>query len=182
MKSIAVLFMFASAACQPSASRPVPIVQTVGATSAPVERYRTFAFGPAEQPHAPYRLSARSFEVERRAQALVVTELTKKGYALSDGNADFLLQISAGNTEQEVGSGGEMMGGSTERVHIGELAVDAFDGSSHTQIWHGTADARINPQKIDDGVLQSAVEQLLARFPVRSTNMDRSGEIEHRPR
>ena len=175
MKPIRVMFTLAFAACQPSARGPVPVIQTVGAVSAPFAEYRTFAFGPAQQPQAPYALSARSFEVERRAQPLVVAELTKKGYAPSDGKADFLVQLSAGNGEQAVASGGEMQGVPTQFVSVGELVIDVFDGSSHTQVWHGEANVRIDPQKINEGVLQTTVQELLVRFPVRSSDTVGSG-------
>jgi hypothetical protein len=172
MKSFAVLFAFAFAACQPSASGPGPVVQTVGAASAPFAQYRTFAFGPSEQPQAPYTLSARSLEVEHRAQALTITELTKKGYSLSESKADFVVKLWAGNAERPIPLPGESTEGSgspTEFVNEGELVIDAFDGSRGTQIWHGQADVRINPQKINDVILQTAVQRLFARFPMRSS-------------
>jgi hypothetical protein len=169
MKPIPIVFALALAACQPSPGEPGPAVQTVGASGAPFAQYRTFAFGPAEQPRAPYALSARSFEVERRAQPLIARELTKKGYTLSETKGDFVVQMSAGNTEQPVPSPSESEGNGfpTEHINIGELVIDAIDGSSHTQIWHGQADVRINPQQIDDALLQTAVQRLLAGFPTR---------------
>jgi hypothetical protein len=172
MKSIPVVFALALAACQPSPSEPGPAVQTVRASGAPFAQYRTFAFGPAEQPRAPYALSARSFEVERRAQPLIAAELTKKGYALSDTKGDFVVQMSAGNAEQPIPPPGEREGngGPTEHINVGEIVIDATDGSSRTQIWHGQADVRINPQQIDDGLLQSAVQRMLAGFPMRVTS------------
>ena len=95
MKTAALLFVLASAACHPSASTPDRAVQTIGAGSVPSARYHTFAFGLAEPPAAPYALSERSFEVEQRLEPFIVAELTKKGYALSEGNADFLVRFSA---------------------------------------------------------------------------------------
>jgi hypothetical protein len=169
MKPLPVIFTLTLAACQPSAGGPGPIVQTVRASGAPFAHYRTFAFGPAEQPRAPYRLSARSFEVESRTQPLIAAELTRKGYALAENRGDFIVQMSAGNAEQPIPSAGgrEGNGGPTEHTNIGELVIDAFDGSSHTQIWHGQADVRINPQEINDTLLQTSVQRLLAGFPVR---------------
>jgi hypothetical protein len=169
MKAFPVIFALALAACQPSPSEPGPAVQTVGASGAPFAQYRTFAFGPAEQPRAPYALSARSFEVERRAQPLIVAELTRKGYALLETKGDFVVQMSAGNAEQPVPSRGDTEGNGEppQHINVGEFAIDAFDGSSHTQIWHGQADVRINPQQINDGLLQTAVQRLLAGCPAR---------------
>ena len=108
--------------------------------------------------------------MERRAQALIVTELTKKGYAVSENKADFVVQLSAGNTEQPIPSAGYLEGNGSpaEYTNMGELVIDAFDGSSRTQIWHGQASVQINPQRINDALLQTSVQQLLARFPTRS--------------
>jgi Domain of unknown function (DUF4136) len=183
MKATALLFVLASAACHTSASAPDRAVQTIGAASVPSARYRTFAFGLAEPPAAPYALSERSFEVERHLEPFIVAELTKKGYALSEGSADFLVRFSAGNAEVPIPQPGETEGngGPTEYAHVGELVIDAFDGSSRAQVWHGTAEARINPQGINERQLQAAVQQMLARFPARSDDTDRGGATDRQP-
>ncbi len=184
MKATALLFVLASTACHASASAPDRAVQTIGAASVPSARYHTFAFGLAEPPAAPYALSERSFEVERRLEPFIVAELTKRGYALSEGNADFLVRFSAGNAKVPIPQPGETEGngGPTEYVHVGELVIDAFDGSSRAQVWHGAAEAQINPQKINERLLQTAVQQMLARFPARSDDNDRGGATDRQPR
>ena len=183
MKTAALLLVLASAACHTSASTPDRAVQTIGAASVPSARYRTFAFGLAEPPAAPYALSARSFEVERRLEPFIVAELTKKGYALSEGNADFLVRFSAGNAEVPIPQPGETEGngGPTEYVHVGEIVIDAFDGSSRAQVWHGAAEAQINPQRINEHLLQTAVRQMLAKFPARSDDTGRGGATDRQP-
>jgi hypothetical protein len=35
-------------------------------------------------------------------------------------------------------------------------------------VWHGTAQAEIDPQRINELAIRSAVEQMLVRFPARS--------------
>jgi hypothetical protein len=179
MKPTVLFFVLASAACQRSASAPAPAVQTVGASSVPFAQYRTFAFGLAEQPPAPYGVSARSFEVERRAQSLIVGELTKKGYASSEqGKGDFLVRFSVGYAKADSTEG---YAGPAQSAHIGELVIDAFDGSTSAQVWHGAAEAQIDPQKINDNLLQTAVRQVLARFPARSVDTSGSGATESQP-
>jgi hypothetical protein len=183
MKTAALLFVLASAACHTSASTPDRAVQTIGAASVPSARYRTFAFGLAEPPAAPYALSERSFEVEQRLEPFIVAELTKKGYALSEGNADFLVRFSAGNAEVPIPQPGDTEGnsGPMEYVHVGEFVIDAFDGPSRAQVWHGTAETQINSQRIDDRLLQTAVQQMLSRFPARSDETDRAGATDRQP-
>ena len=183
MKATVLFFAFALTACQPSASAPAPVVQTVGAASAPFVQYHTFAFGLAERPPAPYALSARSFEVERRAQALIIAELTKRGYALSEGKGDFLVRFSVGYAKEAIPQPGATEGsaGPTQYANVGELVIDAFDASSSAQVWHGAAEAQIDPQKINDRLLQTAVQQLLARFPAQSVDTNGSGVTDRQP-
>jgi hypothetical protein len=179
MKTTALFFVLALAACQRSASTPAPVVQTVGAASLPFAQYRTFAFGLAERPPPPYAVSERSFEVERRAQTLIVGELTRKGYASSgQGKGDFLVRFSVGYAKADTPEGYE---GPKQSAHLGELVIDAFDGSSSAQVWHGAAEAQIDPQKINDSLLQTAVQQVLAKFPARSVGTDGSGATEGQP-
>ena len=70
---------------------------------------------------------------------------------------------------------GEMQGVPTQLVSVGELVIDVFDGSSRTQVWHGEANVPIDPQKINEGVLQTTVHELLVRFPMRSSDTAGSG-------
>jgi len=171
MKATVLLFVLGSVACEHSAGAPAPAVQTVGVASTPFAQYRTFAFGLAEGPPAPYAISERGFEVERRAQPLIAAELTSKGYAVSDdGKGDFLVRFSVGYAKTVVPQPGstEASAGPTEYQNVGELAIDAFDGSSRTQVWHGSAEAQIDPKKINERLLQTAVRQLLVKFPSRS--------------
>jgi uncharacterized protein DUF4136 len=131
--------------------------------------FRTFGFRLAEAPPSPYQVSARSFEVERLAHDIVLAELVRKGYTDAGANADFLVRISSGAASQYEST---VMGGRDEdrlqSVTIGELVIDAFDRSTAQQVWHGTARAEIDPQRIDEPALRRAVHQLLAPFPART--------------
>jgi len=181
MKATVLLFMLGLVACDHNAPAPATAVQTVGGASAPFAQYRTFAFGLAERPPPPYAMSERGFEVERRAQPLIAAELTNKGYAVSDdGKGDFLVRFSVGYAKTAVPQPGstEASPASTEYQNVGELVIDAFDGSSRTQVWHGSAEAQIDPKKINDQLLQTAVRQLLIKFPPRSEG----GATDRQPR
>jgi hypothetical protein len=103
---------------------------------------------------------------------LIVAELSRKGYAeqVGEGRPDFAVVFASGYAPV-VASGGTQQGGGQEfstRVEKNELVVDAFDTSSDVQVWHGTADSNVSPEKIDDQSLQASVQRLLAPFPARS--------------
>jgi hypothetical protein len=174
MKSIAIILAATMAACQATtASVPgTPHVQTTSAEAAAFAPFRTFGFRLAEQPPSPYELSARSFEVERRVHEQVTEELVRKGYTETGADADVLIRISSGTvsgdkTEPVTTSGGTE--NDPQRITMGEVVVDAFDRGTGQQVWHGTAQAEINPQRINEAALQATVQRMLAPFPTRSS-------------
>jgi Domain of unknown function (DUF4136) len=143
-------------------------VQSETAASPTFANYRTFAFGPATQPVAPFGVSGRSFEVERRLRPLVVAELQSKGYTEQTGQAkpDFMVSFASGYFREE--DSAQMEPGAALGVLKGQVVIDAFDVTSEAQVWHGTAEAEVDPKKIDDQLLQSAVRRVLAPFPTRA--------------
>jgi hypothetical protein len=174
MKSIAIILAATMAACQATtASVPgTSHVQTTSAEAAAFAPFRTFGFRLAEQPPSPYELSARSFEVERRVHEQVTEELVRKGYTETGADADVLIRISSGTvsgdkTEPVTTSGGTE--NDPQRITVGEVVVDAFDRGTGQQVWHGTAQAEINPQRINEAALQATVQRMLAPFPTRSS-------------
>jgi uncharacterized protein DUF4136 len=168
------VFLGATIACGAPAAR----VQTAeSAASAAFAKYHTFAFRPAEQPTAPFEVTARSFEVERRMRPLIVAELLRKGYTEQTGQdkPDFVLAFDSGYAKEVMGNleqAGVQAGGagpaSAPPIVLGKLTVDAFDASTDGQVWHGTAEADVDPKRIDDHLLQVAVQKLLAPFPSRN--------------
>jgi hypothetical protein len=98
MKATAFLLAATMAACQAATSSvPASRVQTTGAGASDFAPFRTFGFRLAEQPPPPYKLSARSFEVERRLHDMVAAELAGKGYLETGTDADLLVRISSGS-------------------------------------------------------------------------------------
>jgi hypothetical protein len=177
MKGMGIVLAATMAACQATTSAGPATgpteVQAVGAGNAAFAPYKTFGFRLAGTPTAPYQPSARSFEVERRVHDLVAAELTRKGYAQTDTNPDFVIRLSSGTAKEDKPVPTTTSGGSENDpkvVTAGEIVVDAFDRSTSQQVWHGTAQAEVDPQKINDPGLQAAVQQMLARFPARSTS------------
>jgi hypothetical protein len=175
LKTLVIVLVGAMAACEASNSgssrTPAVSAQTVSAQNVDFGRYRTFAFRLAEQPPAPFELSARSFEVERRTRKLVAAELARKGYVEAEGKVDFLVRLSSGSAKQSAGAAVADPGGNVsapKTITAGEIVVDAFDGSTSQQVWQGTAQAEIDPERINDSLLEAAVQRVLATFPART--------------
>ena len=166
MKSIGVVLLAAMTACAATSS-PTVRVQTDSSAVASFAAYRTFGFRIAGTPPAPYQVSARSFEVERRMRSLVVAELVRKGYAEQAGpaNPDFVVTFASGYATEPVYVGQEAL---SETVEKGAIVIDAFDASSAAQVWHGTGETEADPEKINDQLLQAGVQRVLASFPARS--------------
>jgi hypothetical protein len=170
MKLMGLAFAVALTACQATTSSGSSRIQAVSAERATFASYRTFGFRLAGAPPFPYEVSARSFEVERRVHDLVATGLARKGYTEASTTPDFLVRLSSGTVEGDkpVTASAGAYGGGTEPFTSGEIVVDAFDGSTAQQVWHGTAQAEIDPQRINVLAIRSAVDQMLEGFPARS--------------
>jgi uncharacterized protein DUF4136 len=173
MKSILLVLVGAMTACG-TASSSGAHVQTESSAGTTFATYHTFGFRPARRPAQPFEVSARDFEVERRMRPLIVAELSRKGYAeqVGESKPDFVVAFASGYASVapagEYPNYGAASAPSTE-VEKNEIVVDAFDTSTDAQVWHGTAESKVNPEKIDDPLLQASVERLLAPFPARSS-------------
>ena len=167
MKTIA-LFAVLATACYPALSSG-PDVQSVASPIAPFGEYHTFSFGFTENPPALFEASARSLEVERRVRDLVGVELREKGYVEDDTKPNFVVRFGAGiQQEEDARVYEEGARGSSDVVSFGQIKVDIFDASTKTEVWRGSAVSRIDLTKgIDNGVLQRAVQGVLASFPTR---------------
>jgi len=166
MKSIGIILLGAMTACAATTS-PTVRVQTESSAVASFAAYRTFGFRLAGTPPAPFQVSARSFEVERRMRSLVVAELVHKGYTEQPGPAhpDFVVALASGYATEPVYVGQEP----AETVEKGAIVVDAFDASSSAHVWHSTAETEVDPKQINDQLLQVGVQRVLASFPARGS-------------
>jgi hypothetical protein len=168
MKSIGLILLGALTACAATTS-PTVRVQTDSSAVASFAAYRTFGFGLAEGPPAPFQVSARSFEVQRRMRSLVAAELVRKGYTEQPGPAhpDFVVTLASGYAEQPPVYGGEAPLFETGKT--GAIVINAFDASSAAQVWHGVGETEVDREKINDHLLQTGVQSVLASFPTRSS-------------
>jgi hypothetical protein len=97
---------------------------------------------------------------------MVAAELASKGYTDAGANGDFVVRIASGTDTEYAET--DVAAAHENETTTGALVVDAFDRSTGQQVWHGTATAEIDPQKINEPALRTAVHQLLAPFPART--------------
>jgi hypothetical protein len=166
MKAMAIVFAASVAACATTSSGSSQ-VQAISAEPSTFTAYRTFGFRLAGDPPFPYQVSTRSFKVEQRMHDLVATALARKGYREAGTSPDFWVRLSSGTFKGETPPYDGVVTGETDSFIMGEMVVDAFDGSTAQQVWHGTAQAEIDPHGINERAIGAALQQMLARFPAR---------------
>jgi hypothetical protein len=184
MKFIGLVLLGTMAAC--AATTPPKVqIQTDSFSLASFPGYRTFEFRLAETPPSPFQASSRSFEVERQMRSLVAAELVRKGYVEEQDSAkpDFVIRLASGYASEAYYAGVEAASEApaAEAVEKGEIVIDAFDTSSAAQVWHGTAEAEVDPDRINSRLLEASVQRVLASFPARSLE-DRPGVTARQPR
>lgn len=171
MKAMAIVFAATVSACAATTSSGSSQVQAISAEPNTFTAYRTFGFRIAGEPPFPSEVSARSFEVGRRMHDLVAKALARKGYREVDTSPDFWVRLSSGTLEDPGASPAGEGYTVDEPRFLSEMVLDAFDGSTAQQVWHGTAQAEIDPQRINEraiGAIGAAMRQMLAPFPARS--------------
>jgi hypothetical protein len=143
--------------------------------TAPFPQYRTFSFGGPEASPKGFKSSPRTAEVEKRMQPLITAVLAEKGYAPAEAGkkGDMVVSCASGSRKgikrPVQNTRGDSSGSDEEADFVeGAIVVDMFDGTNDGAVWHGAARAEVNPDKIDDQLLQRAVREVLAPFPVRA--------------
>lgn len=145
--------------------------------SAPFPQYQTFSFGGPEASPKGFKRSPRTAEVEKRMHPLITTVLEEKGYAAAEAGkkGDVVVACASGSRKgikrpaQGTRGAADGLGSDEEADFVeGAIVIDMFDGASDGAVWHGTARAEVNPDKIDDQLLQRAVREVLAPFPAHT--------------
>ncbi|MGD0678277.1 MAG: DUF4136 domain-containing protein [Polyangiaceae bacterium] len=183
MRFLGFVLLSAMSAC--AATTPSRVqVQTESVSGGPFQAYRTFGFRLAERPPAPFQVSSRSFEVESRLRSLVAAELVRKGYVEQPDSTkpDFVVRLASGYASELYYTGDPGYDAlAANPVEKGAIVIDAFDTSSAAQVWHGTAEAEVDPKRINSRLLETSVQGVLASFPARSSE-DRPGVTASQPR
>jgi Domain of unknown function (DUF4136) len=127
--------------------------------------------------------------IQRTADA-IKTEMTRKGYLLTDdgASADFTVDFTIGSQERtDVNSypdpyvgpgwgfgrrgwwGGPYWGDSLDvrQYREGTLSIDVFDAHSHRPVWHGWAKKELSQKDIEHSAepIRNAVAAVLQKFP-----------------
>jgi hypothetical protein len=151
--------------CAKDAAPPRGVASSVAAPNASFASYHTFAFGLAEAPPPSYKTTPRSLEVQRRLHSVVLATLQKRGYVEKSSNSDFIVKLVTGTAE--AGRADIQLEGYYPRPAQGFIGIDIYDSPSGIMIWQGSAFAEIDPEKINDALLQQGVDHMLAEFPPR---------------
>ena len=145
-------------------------VRTATNSSASFDRYRTFSFGPAEEPPPGYRKSSRSAEAYRRLEPIIEGELVEKGYAHVAELGDLIVEFGSGRrtvTAREVSSA-RVPDEQTADSVTWSLVIDAFDATTGVWVWHGVSRVETDSEHVDDALRERSAEALLASFPSRT--------------
>jgi hypothetical protein len=145
-------------------------IHTAKNPTASFAQYRAFSFGPAEGPPRGYQVSSRAAELQSRLRPLIAAALTQRGYAASP-KGDFFVMFGSGKRtvaiHEESAVGGEWLPDDENADFVeGSLVIDVFDGATGGRVWHGAGQAKIDPDHIDDALLQRTVAELVAAFPM----------------
>jgi hypothetical protein len=174
MKQLYLVFAAVLAACNTTNSNPPNAsVVAVKPLRAGVASYQTFAFGTANAPSTGFEVTPRSIEVQRKVTELVETTLEKRGYQRDANSPDLVVKISAGSgtlRHQDVGRQAQVT-----LQPRGYISIDVYDAELGTSVWHGSGQADIDPDKIDDALLARAVEEILEQFPGRGQSQQAMG-------
>jgi hypothetical protein len=143
-------------------ARARPTVSTDTTPGANFTAYKTFSFANALPPAG---MDPVAYERIRQG---VEQGLTSKGYSKADaGDLSVIITLGA-KDKTDVQSWGRF--GLQQDVYQyteGQMSVDVFDTKTKQPLWHGQATETINPKKIDPSKVQTAVADIMAKFPAK---------------
>jgi hypothetical protein len=181
---LAALAWASSIGCDPELR-----IYTAAAPGISLARYSTFTFAEykGEKPPGGFSLTSRSNLVHDRIECMVGEVLREHGYEPAEGG-DLVVSILVGVREARVNpppllprpvpskSTGWSMENETTDIVEGALVIDVLDATTSEFLWHGTASAQIDPEKVDVARIRRAVSEVLARFPRREGKPQRADE------
>jgi hypothetical protein len=154
----------------PACTTDVPRAHSSALSTAPFDQYRTFSFGSDESAPEGAHTSSRTLEARRRAREAITTALVAKGYSTSEAKGDFVVMFGTGRMDEDFirrpSHADWLDEDEDEDFTVGALVIDMFDGANGGQIWHGASRVEINPDKVDPGLVQRSVYDVLKSFPV----------------
>jgi len=106
-------------------------------------------------------------------RSLVAAEFVRKGYTEQPAPAhpDLVVTIAMGYATEEMGYATDdvyvSQEPSTATVKKGAIVINAFDAASAAQVWHGVGETKVDRENLNDQLLQTGVQSVLASFPAR---------------
>lgn len=126
--------------------------------------YQTFSF---VNTMPPAGMNPVAFE---RIRQDVASALTAKGFTKADQGGDLSVVITLGARDRmnisTWGAFGRQI--DVNQYTEGKVAVDVFNTQTRQPLWHGQATQTIDPNRPDPTVIDTAVAQVMARFPPRA--------------
>jgi hypothetical protein len=89
------------------------------------------------------------------------------GYQKVPDNGDLSMILTIGAREKTDFQSWGYFGLQTSvyQYTVGQLSLDAFDTKTKQAVWHGQAKDTVNPNKLNQAKIDSAVSQLMESFP-----------------
>ncbi len=170
LTSIVVVALSASCALGAVGCATPDTVHTATSPGVDLSRYHTFSIGAAEAPPAGYQDSPSTQEIRRRIVPLVEAALVRRGYVEVPASGDLTIRLGAGRRRVVIH---EASGVATNwqpddedsDVLQGAIIVDALDGPSGHQVWHGADRVERDHGVVDEKQLERSVTNLIGRFP-----------------
>lgn len=155
-----VIALAASLLAVPAWARPT--VSTDTTPGANFAAYKTFGFANALP---PANMDPVAYERIRQG---VEQGLTGKGYSKADsGDLSVIITLGA-KDKTDVQSWGRF--GLQQDVYQyteGQVSVDVFDTKTKQPLWHGQATETVDPRKLDAKKIDTAITDVMAKFPGR---------------
>ncbi|MFD2246972.1 DUF4136 domain-containing protein [Pontibacter ruber] len=186
-KSKSLLLLLASILWAISCT-PTMNVQSSYGRATSFDRYRTFAWYPAEAADNLESKTGFDTQVDRRIKTAVEAELVKKGLRPDAEQPDFLIAYDVAvppgqeaNAEFSPGFGygyshwygyrfnydvsGFPDYRSITRYPAGTLLIDFIDPDTNQLIWRGSAEGEIVPVQTDERKIRRSVTNILLQYP-----------------
>jgi len=89
------------------------------------------------------------------------------GYRKADSGGDMALALTVGTQNKTDFDSWGRFGFQTSVYQYtqGQLSLDAFDTKTKQALWHGQATETVNPDKPNEGAIDSAISRLMQKFP-----------------
>jgi hypothetical protein len=158
-----MLFLSVALALDACASQPTTSAQT--ARGANFSAYRTFGWAGTTPPAGMNPVAYQQIISD------VEAALEQKGYTKADpGDLTLILSVGAQNRLQFESFGALGLQRDVYQYTEGQLAVDAFDTKTKQAVWHGVASEEIHPERANPAAIDTAVSQLMTKFPASGSS------------